>query len=104
MTLELADLGVIVSVVVALAGLVAGVVMRDRHLLNVIRSGDDRLHERINRVRDEYARQDHVDAGFTRIDDAIKDLRSELQHQSSETTNRLDRIMQLLSTRAQGSQ
>lgn len=37
--------------------------------------GDDRLHERINRVRDEFVRRDDLDGHITRVDRALTEVR-----------------------------
>ena len=38
---------------------------------------DDRLHERVNRVRDEYVRRDDFDKSMERVDGTLRDIRED---------------------------
>jgi hypothetical protein len=59
-----------------------------------VREGDDALHERVNRVRDELARdfvrKSDIDAHLSRIDENWRDLRSEMKDAQKDTIERLD--------------
>lgn len=61
-----------------------------------IRDGDDRLHERVNRVREELAkdfvRKSDIDAHLARMEDAYKDLRAETRDGFKDIAERLDNI------------
>lgn len=50
-----------------------------RSLTAAREAGDNTLHDRINRVRDEYVRRVDHDGQLTRTDDAIKELRDEMR-------------------------
>jgi hypothetical protein len=60
-----------------------------------IREDDDVLHERVNRVRDELARdfvrKSDIDAHLSRIDENWRDLRSEMKDAQKDTIGRLGR-------------
>lgn len=42
-----------------------------------IKEGDDKLHERINRVRDEYVKRIDLDGHLGRIDQTLREMRDE---------------------------
>lgn len=42
-----------------------------------IKDGDDKLHERINRVRDEYVKRIDLDGHLGRIDQTLREMRDE---------------------------
>jgi chromosome segregation ATPase len=82
--------GTIIATVVALGSFIA----RDRALMQMItagdksgneavKSGDDALHERINRLRDDlsenYVQRRDLDQHMARIDNNLRDLRDELK-------------------------
>lgn len=54
------------------------------------------VHERINRVRDEYVRQVDLDSHMGRYDKQFDDVRSEMRRNSDAMNKRLDDIMGLL--------
>ncbi|MBX4994863.1 hypothetical protein [Rhizobium binae] len=65
----------------------------DERLSGKIEAGDDVLHDRLNRIRDEYARRSDLDGHIHRLESSIKDLREEHRETSKETTRRLDAII-----------
>lgn len=76
-----------------LVTMVGGFIMRDRQVAKQIKDGDDRLHDRINRVRDDYVRRDDLHNHITRLDDNIKEMRKEMKEETSKTNDRLDRLL-----------
>ena len=58
-----------------------------------IKDGDDRLHDRINRVRDDDVRRDDLPNHITRLDDNIKEMRKEMKEETSKSNDRLDRLL-----------
>lgn len=44
-----------------------------------VSSGDEKLHLRIENVRDKYVRRDDLDAHLKRIDDNVRDMRDEMR-------------------------
>ena len=94
------DLKWIVTVAIGIATVIGGLLMRDRHMLATIRKGDedalrhsregdDRLHERINRVRDEYVRRDDHD----RSQDALRELLMDIRQGQAELNRRIDQVL-----------
>lgn len=60
-----------------LALVIGGIIVRDRQVHKAIKEGDDQLHERVNRVRDEYVKRVDNDASMGRIDQTLQEIRSE---------------------------
>lgn len=54
------------------------------------------LHDRINRVRDEYVRRDDLQAHLVGIEKRFDDLRAELRRSSESTDKKLDEIQKTL--------
>lgn len=69
-----------------------------RHVAQMIKSGDDALHERINRTRDEYVRRSDFDAHSARVEAQIKDLRQDVKDGQKDINERLDRIFSQISS------
>lgn len=67
------------------------------NLSSRIKTGDDVLHDRLNRVRDDYVRRSDLDGHIQRLDNNVKDLREELRETRTETNHRLDAILATLS-------
>lgn len=66
------------------------------NLSATIKGGDDQLHERINRVRDEYEKRVDHDAQMNEIKMNIKEIRDELRDGTKETNKRLDQVLAAL--------
>jgi hypothetical protein len=65
-------IGTASALFLSIGGLVAGVMTR---ITTRMEKGDDRLHERINRVRDEFVRRDDLDGHMARVDRALTEMR-----------------------------
>ena len=61
-----------------------------------IKAGDDQLHERVNRVRDEYVRRVDLDDHVKQIRDSVRELRDESREASRGTNTRLDQVLAVL--------
>lgn len=85
---------------VGLVGLIGSFITRDRQMAKQIREGDERLHGRINRVKDEYVRKDDLDQTVRRLETGMKEMRDEIRHNNSETTKRLDKLLEAQSNRS----
>ena len=48
-----------------------------RSVYKTMEAGDDALHERVNRVRDEYVRRVDLDTHMARIEATLKEMRDE---------------------------
>lgn len=68
-------------------------------LRTAITVGDNALHERVNKVRDEYVRRDDLDGHLQRIDGNVNELRREIADGQREMTKRLDAIVERLTTK-----
>jgi hypothetical protein len=108
----------VVGIVIGLLTLVGGIIARDRSLNSTIASGDaastaavvaastaltaaikagdDALHERLNRVREDYVRRVDLDGHLTRLDETMKDVRSDMQAHNSDMTGRIDKLIMAL--------
>lgn len=91
-----------------LVTLIGGIIARDRALTNMIhqnneettksiKEGDDVLHERINRTRDEmnngYVRRADLDGHLQRIEASLKELKADAKEDRKETNARLDAVL-----------
>ena len=54
------------------------------------------LHERVNRVRDEYVRRDDLEAHLSRMEKQFDEVRAELRRTSETNEKRLAEILTLL--------
>lgn len=79
----------IVSFVIAL-------VAAFRSLSEKINQGDNQLHERINRTRDEYVRRVDLDDHVKQLRDSVRELRDETREASRGTNTRLDQVLAVL--------
>lgn len=61
-----------------------------------IKDGDDHLHERVNRVRDEYVKRVDLDGHMTRMETNVKELRDENREGTREINRRLDTVLSTL--------
>lgn len=61
-----------------------------------IKDGDDQLHERVNRVRDEYVRRVDLDDHVRQLRDGMKEMRDETRDGLKETNKRLDQVLAVL--------
>lgn len=83
--------------VIAFVGMIGGILARDRQLTRLITDGDDKLHDRVNRVRDEYVRRADLNGHIQRLDANIQNLAKDMHDTSQETTRRLDAILTAMS-------
>lgn len=65
-------------------------------LATAIKDGDDQLHERVNRVRDEYVRRVDLDDHVRQLRDGMKEMRDETREGLKETNKRLDQVLAVL--------
>lgn len=96
-----------------LVTIIGGVIARDRAITNMIhtnheentkaiKDGDDVLHERINRTRDDlsngYVRRADLDGHLGRIETRIGEMRQDMKDERRETNARLDVILAAVTT------
>jgi hypothetical protein len=98
----------LVGIGAVLTPVVLAAFARDRSLLQMISAtkddagkmitkATDPLHERINRVRDEFVRRDDLAAHLERVDKQFDDLRAEVRRSGENTDRKLDEIRRTLS-------
>lgn len=94
------DIRWLVTALMSAVAVIGGLLMRDRHVLALIRKGDEanakatqdasgQLHERVNRIRDEYVRRDDHDRAY----DALKELITSMREEQRYTNQRLDQVL-----------
>lgn len=104
------DLKWVVGILFAAIAAIGGWIARDRTLTNMIRDGDgearreaksaaDQLHERINRVRDEYAKRVDLDDHVRRVEKSVDGLREDMKAATAEQNRRLDKLIEILGGR-----
>ena len=67
-----------------------------RSLSASMKSGDDALHERINRTRDDYVRRVDLDGHVSQLREGMKELKDETRDSAKETNKRLDQVLAVL--------
>ncbi|MDM8343799.1 hypothetical protein P8H26_00115 [Pseudochrobactrum sp. sp1633] len=67
-----------------------------RSLAASIKAGDDALHERINRTRDDYVRRVDLDGHVNQLREGMKELKEETRDSARETNKRLDQVLAVL--------
>jgi len=90
------DLATIIGLGGTLIGIIVAIVAQYRATADKIQKGDDALHDRINRVRDEYVRRIDLDGHLARLDTSVKELREETREGTRETNRRLDQVLAAL--------
>lgn len=105
-----------ISVLIGLCGIavvvIGGVIARDRQITNMIHKnheelnaaigdGDEKLHERINRTRDDmsnlYVKRTDLDGHLQRIEKSVTDMRQEMREERRDTNSRLDAVLSAIS-------
>lgn len=61
-----------------------------------VKNGVDPLHERVNRVRDEYVRRDDMDGHLARLDKRFDEFNQQMLRNNDQVQKRLDEIAVLL--------
>ena len=94
------------------AVVIGGVIARDRQITNIIHKnheeiiaaisdGDDKLHERINRTRDDmsnmYVKRADLDGHLQRIENSVASMRQEMREERRDTNSRLDAVLSAIS-------
>lgn len=94
-----ADIATLIGIAGTLASIIAAIVASHRSTGDKIQKGDDALHERINRVRDEYVRRVDLDGHMARMETNVKELREEGREGTREINRRLDQVLTTLQPR-----
>jgi len=67
-----------------------------RSLSEKINAGDTQLHERVNRVKDDYVRRIDLDGHVNQLREGMKELKDETRDSAKETNKRLDQVLAVL--------
>lgn len=67
-----------------------------KSLATSLKAGDDALHERINRTRDDCVRRVDLDGHVNQLRDGMKELKVETREGTRETNKRLDQVLAAL--------
>ncbi len=78
------------------ASFIIALIASFRSLAASIKTGDDALHERINRTRDDYVRRVDLDGHINQLRDGMKELKEESRESAKETNKRLDQVLAAL--------
>ena len=78
------------------ASFIIALIASFRSLSASIKTGDDALHERINRTRDDYVRRVDLDGHINQLRDGMKELKEESRESAKETNKRLDQVLAAL--------
>lgn len=73
--------------------IIGAIVASHRWTTDKIQKGDDALHERVNRVRDDYVRRVDLDTHMTRLETNVHQLREENREGTREINRRLDTML-----------
>lgn len=82
-------LGPLIGWGLTVLAIVGGVILRDRQVMGTIKDGDDKLHDRLSKVKDEYVRRDDLASHIQRIEKTVDEMRIEMREQRR-TNERLD--------------
>ncbi|MBO6507415.1 MAG: hypothetical protein JJ979_02830 [Roseibium sp.] len=94
------DLKWIVGIILGVVTLIGGYITRDRQIQKQMRDGDDKLHERVNKVREDFVRREDLDGHIHRLDSNVQTMRDEMREHRRETTQRLDTLISLQSKKS----
>lgn len=103
------DIKWLIGAVIGFVGLVLALIARDRQTWSGMKNvadeagkETDRLHERVNRVRDEYVRRDDLDKHLDRLSAQMKEIREESTKSSEAISGKLDALTMAMVNRNKG--
>tara|TARA_Y100001973_G_scaffold106643_1_gene186059 strand:- start:7970 stop:8257 length:288 start_codon:yes stop_codon:yes gene_type:complete len=79
----------LIGIIIAAISLIGGIIVRDRQVMRAINEGDEKLHQRINRVSDTYVRRDDLNGHIQSIENTVNQMREEQR----ETNRRIDALL-----------
>ncbi len=94
--MQAGDVYALVGAFGTLVAIIGAFLLSHRYTSDKIQTGDNALHERINRFRDEYVRRDDLDGHLARVEGSVKDLREESREGTREINRRLDQVLTTL--------
>jgi len=90
------DLIALIGLAGTIVGIIVAIIASHRTTSDKIQKGDEALHDRINRVRDEYVKRADLDSHMARIEANVKELREENREGTREINRRLDQVLTTL--------
>jgi len=94
------DVLYIAGFAVSLISFIGGIVVRDRQVMRSINSGDSKLHERVDKVRDEYVRKDDLNAhiaawtaSMDRMHETQNETNKRIENGQNEINRRIDSLL-----------
>lgn len=93
-----AEIQWLIGSLMAAIGVVGGIIMRDRHLIKSITDGDEKLHQRVNRIQTEYVRREELNQLLNGLEKSVAAIQSEQR----ETNRRIDRLLDVIAKQKGG--
>ena len=86
------DIKWLIGAIVGIVAMIGGFIVRDRQVMHNITNGDEKLHERINRMQIDFVRRDDLNGHIDRIEQQVGGMREEQR----ETNRRIDALITAL--------
>lgn len=87
------DLKWLIGAIATFVVMIGGIIARDRHVMNAIKEGDEKLSDRLTKVQAEYVRRDDLNGHIQSMESSIQQMREEQR----ETNRRIDNLLTVLS-------
>ena len=85
----------IIALAVSIVSMVGGIIVRDRQVIRMINSGDERICDKLSQVEKNYVRIEHMNGHIKTIENMIQAMRQEQQ----ETNRRIDMVLSEIARR-----
>lgn len=82
-------IGIFVTTFFSIFTLMGGLIVRDRQITKTIHDGDSETHERIDKIREDYVRNDELSKHMQNVSDNVQNLILELRV----TNERIDKVL-----------
>lgn len=86
----------VISAVIALVGMIGGLIIRDRQTMKAISDGDDKVHMRVDEIVKDYVQKDDLKDYLMPLSKSIQDL----QEEQRATARRIDQVLAAVPRRA----
>jgi hypothetical protein len=90
-------IGIALSAVLAIGGMLVAAYQK---MTTRIDGKTDALHERVNKIREDFVRRDDMDKHMIRFDGNVNELRREIRASHEDTNRRLDALLERLPPRS----
>ena len=85
----------VIGFAIAAVSMIGGIIIRDRQVIRMINEGDEKLHQRVNKVEHDYVRRDDLNGHIQTIENTVNQMREEQR----ETNRRIDSVLTVLSNK-----